>query len=206
MLADPWTEVGRGQFQLLVAADLLAELLLVGGEVAKVVGEFRGRVQAGQVRVVLAVAEPAPHLQQRVVGVGPPDVVRDEQPLQGQTAGEFVAADEHGAQVRVAFVVQLVLAAVVQDEHGKSAAKDLADGVLDVLEAQQAGGVYRRGDRYELGVPALSQLRAGGALGQVVHPLLPQLPQAVTDEVGEHCPAADAPLRTWWRCGWAATP
>jgi hypothetical protein len=73
----------RGQLQLLVAVDLLSELLLVGRQVAEVVGQLRGRVAPGQADVVLAVAEPAAHLEPGVVGVGPAHVVGDEQPFQG---------------------------------------------------------------------------------------------------------------------------
>ena len=82
--ADP--KVERRDALLGIAADVLAHLRLHRDKVAEPLLQLDGRVDPGQVGVAVPVAEPATHLHERVVGVRAPDVVADEQALQGQPA------------------------------------------------------------------------------------------------------------------------
>src|SRR5699024_7515291 len=73
--------------------DFVTELTLDRGEVRVLIEETRPHPDSHQIRVSGAEAEPAPHLEKRVIGVARAEEVGDHQPFEGESAREGASAD-----------------------------------------------------------------------------------------------------------------
>lgn len=148
MLGDQWRDLGRGDLglavhQCRVAGELGAEGLLVAADRLEGFVQVDGvllpqrfltaDVEAHQVAVAGAEAEPAPHLHEGVGLLGGTAVVRDREALHREAAGELRATDQDLPHVRCPVEVQLGLFVVafggtVDDDHGFAARVDQLPG------------------------------------------------------------------------------
>src|SRR5699024_1460494 len=140
-------ELPRRAPLLLHLLDFVAELTFDRGEVSVLVEEARPHPDAHQIRVPGAEAEPASHLEKRVIGVARAEEVGDHQPFERESAREGASADGDDGLGFSGDVDESVVGPSVVDLHD-DVRKDL------------------RGDRPEL-IPFRNRLAASERCGVV---------------------------------------